>query len=92
MVEIECPYCNRDIELDDDEFGLFECPYCEEKFVWEETDSIGIKQENREMKSHFHFLLLPGLGICFLIIILLFFIWTVMSFANAMACGWQTTC
>ena len=34
MVEIECPHCDEDIELDDDEFGLFECPYCEEEFEW----------------------------------------------------------
>jgi len=34
MVEIECPHCDEDIELGDDEFGLFECPYCEEEFEW----------------------------------------------------------
>ena len=34
MVEIECPHCDEDIELDDDEFGLFECPNCEEEFEW----------------------------------------------------------
>ena len=34
MVEVECPHCDEDIELDDDDFGLFECPYCEEEFEW----------------------------------------------------------
>ena len=34
LVEIECPHCEEDIELDDDEFGLFECPYCEDEFEW----------------------------------------------------------
>ena len=34
MVEIECLHCDEDIELGDDEFGLFECPYCEEEFEW----------------------------------------------------------
>ena len=34
MVEIECPHCDEDIELDDDELGLFECSYCEEEFEW----------------------------------------------------------
>ena len=44
MVEIECPHCDEDIELDDGEFGLFECPYCEEEFLWEqESNSIEIK-------------------------------------------------
>jgi hypothetical protein len=32
MVEIECPHCGEGIELDDDDFGLFECPFCEEEF------------------------------------------------------------
>ena len=30
MVEIECPHCEKDIQLDDGAFGLFECPHCEE--------------------------------------------------------------
>ncbi len=34
MVEIECPHCDEGIELDDDDFGLFECPFCEEEFEW----------------------------------------------------------
>ena len=38
MVEVECPHCDEDIELDDDDFGLFECPYCEEEFEWENDD------------------------------------------------------
>tara|TARA_B100001741_G_scaffold253314_1_gene215389 strand:+ start:290 stop:751 length:462 start_codon:yes stop_codon:yes gene_type:complete len=40
MVEIECPHCDEDIELDDDDFGLFECPYCEEEFEWESDDEF----------------------------------------------------
>ena len=35
MVMIQCPHCDEDIELDDDDFGLFECPHCEEEFEWE---------------------------------------------------------
>jgi len=34
MVEIECPHCEKDIQLDDGAFGLFECPHCEEEFTW----------------------------------------------------------
>ena len=34
MVMIQCPHCDEDIELDDDDFGLFECPYCEDEFEW----------------------------------------------------------
>jgi len=41
MVEIKCPHCNEDVELDEGEFGLFECPYCDEEFNWEEKKIMG---------------------------------------------------
>ena len=41
MVEIKCPHCNKDIELDGGESGLFECPYCDEEFNWEEKKIMG---------------------------------------------------
>lgn len=41
MIEIKCPHCNEDIELDDGESGLFECPYCDEEFNWEEKKIMG---------------------------------------------------
>ncbi len=34
MVEIECPHCDEGIELEDDDFGLFDCPHCDEEFEW----------------------------------------------------------
>ena len=51
MVVIECPYCEEDIELDDDAFGLFECPYCDQEFEWgmdeEETEVVSSKQRKK---------------------------------------------
>ena len=43
MVEILCPHCEEEIELDDDAVGEFSCPYCDGEFEWgepeeEETD------------------------------------------------------
>ena len=35
MVEIECPHCDEDIELDDGVYGLFDCPLCGEEFEWD---------------------------------------------------------
>ena len=32
MVEILCPHCEEEIELDDDASGEFSCPYCEGEF------------------------------------------------------------
>ena len=34
MVEILCPHCEEEIELDDDASGEFSCPYCEGEFEW----------------------------------------------------------
>ena len=35
MVEIQCPHCDEDIELEDGAFGLFNCPHCDEEFSWD---------------------------------------------------------
>ena len=35
MVTIQCPHCEKDIELEDGLIGLFDCPYCEQQFSWE---------------------------------------------------------
>ena len=45
MVEILCPHCEEEIELDDDASGEFACPYCEGEFEWnvDEDDSSGGK-------------------------------------------------
>ena len=34
MVEILCPHCEEEIELEDDASGEFECPHCEGEFEW----------------------------------------------------------
>lgn len=43
MVEILCPHCDEEIELDDDASGTFACPFCEGEFEWnlEEEDALG---------------------------------------------------
>ena len=43
MVEILCPHCEEEIELDDDAFGEFECPYCEGEFEWGEKPKARAK-------------------------------------------------
>ena len=32
MVEIECPHCEKNIQLEDEDFGTFECPFCQGGF------------------------------------------------------------
>jgi len=34
MVEIQCPHCAKDVELEDGASGLFDCPYCNKDFEW----------------------------------------------------------
>ena len=34
MVEILCPHCEGELELDDDASGEFECPLCNGEFEW----------------------------------------------------------
>ena len=43
MVEILCPHCEGEIELDDDASGEFECPLCDGEFEW------NIPEENTEI-------------------------------------------
>ncbi|MAH90831.1 MAG: hypothetical protein CMA11_03585 [Euryarchaeota archaeon] len=55
MVVIECPYCDEDIEMDDDASGLFDCPYCDQEFEWgtdeEEEEEEYIPARNRTSKT-----------------------------------------
>ena len=34
MVEILCPHCDEEIELEDDNSGEFACPHCSGEFEW----------------------------------------------------------
>ena len=34
MVDILCPHCEEEIELEDDASGEFACPFCEGEFEW----------------------------------------------------------
>ena len=34
MVEILCPHCVEEIQLDDDASGVFACPHCDGEFEW----------------------------------------------------------
>ena len=46
MVEIQCPHCDEDVELENDVFGLFDCPHCDEEFAWEDdSDDRDVSNE-----------------------------------------------
>ena len=44
MVEILCPHCEEEIELDDDAYGEFSCPYCDGEFEWGDPPKAGSKR------------------------------------------------
>ena len=41
MVVVQCPHCNEDIELGDDNSGLFDCPHCDKEFEYESSSDNG---------------------------------------------------
>ena len=47
MVEILCPHCEGELELDDDASGEFECPLCNGEFEWnvEEDEKLTTTNE-----------------------------------------------
>jgi len=55
MVELQCPHCEEDIELDDDAYGLFDCPYCDEEFEWEEPPKPKNKRKSKITKPQSKF-------------------------------------
>jgi uncharacterized Zn finger protein (UPF0148 family) len=42
MVEISCPHCGENLELEDGEYGTFSCPHCEGEFDYKE-DGVYVK-------------------------------------------------
>lgn len=47
MVEILCPHCEEEIELDDDASGEFACPYCEGEFEWNTSEDESTEEYYR---------------------------------------------
>ena len=55
MVEILCPHCEGEIELDDDASGEFECPLCGGEFEWNispEVKPSSGRNQAMEIVSH----------------------------------------
>ena len=67
MVEIQCPHCDGDVELEDRVFGLFDCPHCNNEFEFED-DSINISYKPKKgvtILLVFSFLFAIGAGIIY---------------------------
>ena len=59
MVEILCPHCGGEIELDDDASGEFQCPLCDGEFEWNipDDDSLIVDPSSRKFAAPFSWLL-----------------------------------
>ena len=78
MVEILCPHCEGEIELDDDASGEFACPLCDGEFEWnipEEDTEIMTTTSNNPVVLTSN--IIHGLG-ALLLIIGLFSNWVVL--------------
>ena len=69
MVEIQCPHCDENVELEDRVFGLFDCPHCKNEFEFED-DSTNINISYKPKKGVtillvFSFLFAIGAGITY---------------------------
>jgi len=40
VVEIHCPHCEEEIELDDNASGEFACPHCDGEFEWNNQSEV----------------------------------------------------
>ena len=41
MLEIQCPHCSGDIEVNEDASGLFDCPHCDKEFEYGTSHNVG---------------------------------------------------
>ena len=74
MVEIQCPHCDENVELEDDVFGLFDCPHCDEEFIWKDDEEVSNEHTtNPPVISGVKI----GIGIVGIVLILsmIFFVW-----------------
>ncbi len=52
MVEILCPHCEEEIELENDASGDFECPHCEGEFEWNVKPKPKPKPKSIQISSY----------------------------------------
>ena len=81
MVEIQCPHCDKNVELEDGVFGLFDCPHCDEEFAWGADEDVSNEHTtNPQVISGVKIGIgIVGIVLLLSMIILLFVVWSVMS-------------
>ena len=80
MVEIQCPHCDKNIELEDGISGMFDCPYCHNEFIWgneKQTKQISNQHINHHESMPLAFKIVFGM-IAGLIILVIFTIYVLI--------------
>lgn len=86
MVEIQCPHCDKNIELDDGISGMFDCPYCHNEFIWgneKQTKQISNHHINHQESMPLGFKILFGMIAGLILLVIFGYLFLLMLFDNA---------
>ena len=86
MVEIQCPHCGKNIELEYGISGMFDCSYCQNEFFWgddKKTKPISIQQIDYHEPMPLGFKILFGMIAGIILIVIFGYLFLLMLFNNA---------
>ena len=86
MVEIQCPHCGKDIELEDGISGMFDCPYCHNEFIWgneKKTKPFSNQQINHHESMPLGFKIIFGIIAGLILLVISGYLFLLMLFDNA---------
>ena len=86
MAEIQCPHCDKNIELEDGLSGIFDCPYCHNEFIWgneKQTKQISNHHINHHEPMPLGFKIIFGIIAGLILLVIFGYLFLLMLFDNA---------
>ena len=86
MVDIQCPHCGKNIELEDGLSGMFDCPYCHNEFFWgdeKKTKPISNQQIDNHEPMPLGFKILFGTIAGLILMVIFGYLFLLIVFDNA---------
>ena len=86
MAEIQCPHCDKNIELEDGLSGMFDCPYCHNEFIWgneKQTKQISNHHTNYHESMPLGFKIVFGMIAGLILLVIFGYLFLLMLFDNA---------
>ena len=86
MAEIQCPHCDKNIELEDGLSGIFDCPYCHNEFIWgndKQTKQISNHHINHHEPMPLGFKIVFGMIAGLILLVIFGYLFLLMLFDNA---------